>query len=539
MSGPDLEQVVIALRSGQTNAASGMLQAILADDPDNFDAGWLLLQCLEAQRNRDAAAEQLDRLAAQSAGRPGDLDRLAQFAYQHGLSLAAVIRAMERHREARPENLDALFNRAFYLARDARYEEAIGCYREAIRRGIRAPEQAELNIASIYMDHLHDPGRARKHIDNARRLNPRAPAVYQNLGTLAEQLGDRVLAKRAFEKCLELQPDNHAILARLADAHRFTDPGDPLLERLERAVPSSPGADLHFALGRAYDQLRQYDEAWRHFRLANDRDARRFPPYEPDRAEEMFAEIARTPTTPIPASTDAPSAAPVFICGLFRSGSTLLEKILGAHGSFVATGESEFFPRLMARHLPYYPEGLEHVTDEDLQDWRDAYLGATRELTGGGRIIDKRPENFLIAGLIRAILPEARFIVTERDPRDMAVSIFATRLNPRQVYATRLAHIRHYLALHRRLVEHWESVLEGSLVRIPYESLVREPRATLEPLLNWLGEDWDDACLDFHATGDAVRTVSAWQVREPLHDRSIGRWRNYSGPVGEVFDAGS
>jgi tetratricopeptide (TPR) repeat protein len=532
----ELEKAVQAMRERRPQEAIALLQGVLDASPSDFTAGWLMLQCLEMQREREAAACQLDHLANEVAKTPFELDQLAEFAYQHGLAMDAVVGACKRALSEHPDDGNMWFNLAVYLSRDTRSEEAIESYREAIRCGVRSPEQVELNIASIYMDHLQDPERARRHLEAARRINPRHPAVYQNLGTLAEQQGDRELAARAFEKCLELSPANHPILARLADAHRFSDPNDPLLRRLQRTLATTDSADLHFALARAFDQLGDYEAAWRHFSHANRLDAGRFPPYDPERTEKLFDRLCGLRFDELTEPAEANDHAPVFICGLFRSGSTLLEKMLAAHPAFTAGGESEFFPRLMARHLPYYPAGLDAVTIEETAQWRQQHRQWAHRMTGGSsRLLDKRPDNFLIAGLIDAVLPGAKFIVTERDPRDMAVSIYATRLNPRQNYATELANIRHYLEQHRRLVDHWESTLEDRLVRVRYEDLVRQPRATLEPLLDWLGEVWDDDCLAFHAKRGPVRTVSAWQVREPLYRSSIGRWRNYSGSVGKVF----
>jgi hypothetical protein len=151
------------------------------------------------------------------------------------------------------------------------------------------------------------------------------------------------------------------------------------------------------------------------------------------------------------------------------------------------------------------------------------------------RLIDKRPDNFLYIGLIKAVLPSAKFIVTERDWRDVAASIFGTRLGSRQNYATRLDDIAHYIGLQKALVDHWESLLGDDLLRLQYEDLVSQPQDIIASLLQNLGEEWDEQCLAFESRGGAVRTASAWQVREPLHARSIGRWQNYGQRFEDLF----
>ncbi|MEE4217893.1 MAG: sulfotransferase [Xanthomonadales bacterium] len=450
--------------------------------------------------------------------------------------LKDALQAARRRLEEHPGSPDAMFNLAYYLGKDGQFQAAIEAYRKALKMGVSAPEEAQLNIANIYMDHLHDHDKAIRHFHQARSLNPRYAPVYHNLGNLAEQLGDRVKAARYFEKCLQLQPDNERALARLADTHRFKQGNDPLLNRLKVAALTSASSDLQFSLGRAYDQLGDHGLAWQHYSYANALDARRFPAYQPEKTASLFDRIARACDTDWVDRFDGESSSSVFICGMFRTGSTLLEQILAAHPSFTAGGESEFFPRLLAGQLRGYPESLATVTTENAATWRSEHEALARRITGGhARLTDKRPDNFLYAGLIKAVLPSAKFIVTERDWRDVAVSIFGTRLGPRQNYATRLEHIHHYIQLQRRLVDHWEAVLGEDLVRVSYEELVRQPQETVARLLHWLGEEWDERCLRFHQQEGAVRTASVWQVREPLHARSIQRWRNYREPLAKAF----
>lgn len=151
------------------------------------------------------------------------------------------------------------------------------------------------------------------------------------------------------------------------------------------------------------------------------------------------------------------------------------------------------------------------------------------------RLTDKRPDNFLYIGLIKSVLPSAKFVVTDRDWRDIATSIYSVRLGPSQAYSTNLQDIRHYIDLQSELVDHWEEMLGSDLVRVSYEDLVRHPRTTVGELLEWFGEAWDERCLSFHELNNNVRTASVWQVREPLHCNSIGRWQNYQRQFVDAF----
>ncbi len=491
-----------------------------------------------------------------SPEKKAELDRLHSFLRENGKSLPAINRVamllqqksypLERALEAfqnylvsQPASASAAFNFAWYLARDGQFESAVRQYRRALELGIEKPEEVHLNIANIYMDHLRANDMARDELQQALAINPRYVSALHNLGNLAEQLGDRDQAAACFEKCLEIDPGNESALARLAETHRFVHDDDPLLTRLLTAAQASNNSDLHFALGAAYNQLAKFDLAWRHFRNANALDKKSLPPYDRDKTEAYFNRIMSLSGREWFTRIQGVSSKPVFICGMFRTGSTLLEQILAAHPAFTAGGESEFFPRLIAREFHDYPEGLDTITPDEIHTWREGAENHSNRMTGGAtRLTDKRPDNFLYLGLIKAILPSAEFVVTERDWRDVALSIFSTRLGVTQTYSTDLADIRHYIGLQRKLVDHWESILGDDLVRVRYEDLVSQPEETIGHILHQLGEAWDDRCLAFDKLGNAVKTASVWQVREPLHSRSIGRWKNYQSYFKEVFGAG-
>ncbi|HKJ16545.1 MAG TPA: sulfotransferase, partial [Xanthomonadales bacterium] len=339
-----------------------------------------------------------------------------------------------------------------------------------------------------------------------------------------------------FEKCLELDPKNEFALARLGDAHKFEGADDPMISRLAEHAPQSKNPDLHFTLGRAYDQVGQYDEAWASFKKGNDLDRPVQPEYRQSRAEALFDRISSRFTSDWLSQFGGDSHDPVFICGIFRSGSTLLEQMLGAHPRFTAGGELEFFPRLVTKSFPGFPEKLDGLNAESIEEWKSQHAAfCAQRADENTRLTDKRPDNFLYIGLIKAMIPNAKFIITERDWHDIAVSVFSTRLGASQGYALRLQDIRHYLGLHRKLIDHWQELLGDDLIRISYEDMVDNPRETIGGLLENLGEDWDDVVLEFDKQESTVGTASVWQVRQPLTRKSIGRWKNYEKHFKEAF----
>lgn len=523
-----MQEAVEALQGQNYQEASVILAEVIASQPGNFKARWLRMRALEQDGQFDAAQAELAELLMLARRDLAQINKIAQFMRQRRYPLVPVIGAYQRFLERTPGSAIATYNCAYYMGIAGQAESAIEMFKRALDLGIKAPEEAHLNIANLYMNTLHKLEKAREHLETALELNPDYLQAHFNMGNLEERLGDRGEAQRHFERCLEIDPNNDFALARLADAHQFSDPQDSLIARMAERAAESENADLQYSLGRAYDQVAAYDDAWPAFARANELDRAAHPEYRQTQSEALVRRIIDRCNADWLSRFSGVSHEPVFVCGMFRSGSTLLEQMLAAHPGFTAGGESEFFPRLVVRNFPAYPDGLEALEFDSVTEWKAAHAALCEERTGGlTRMTDKRPDNFLYVGLIKAILPSAKFVVTERDWRDVAVSVFTTRLGPGQAYATRLRDIRHYLELHRELIDHWERLLGDDLVRVSYEELVNEPRETIGALLKSLGEEWDDACLDFDKQEGAVATASVWQVRQPLNPKSIGRWKNY------------
>jgi tetratricopeptide (TPR) repeat protein len=535
---PDLQRAVSAIKRRQFEEAITLLSRLLASQPNNLHARWLLIQSLESQKETDSVLEQLRLLLAHVKRDLPAIDQIAGHMRQRQYPLDHVLRAYKKYLAHQPTSAIAAFNYAYNLARDAQFEAAIEMYERSLELGISEPEEVHLNIANIYMDYLHDHDDARVHLKKALALNPTYSSAFYNLGNLSEQEGDREEAGRNFRKCLDSDPANESALARLADTKKFSQPDDPVLAKLVATARHSNNSDVHFALGKAYDELRDYPMAWQYFSKGNALDRRAMPAYRPEHTEAWFDSIVAQCSDEWLEQFEDVSREPVFICGMFRSGSTLLEQMLASHPGFTAGGESEFFPRLVAREFPAYPRGLDSISVERLRGWRQQHTDQAAELFGTNcRLTDKRPDNFLYIGLIKAVLPSAKIVVTERDWRDIATSVYSVRLGPSQTYATDLKNIQHYIALQTELVDHWAKVLGSDLMRVRYEDLVLRQQPTIIDLLDWLGEPWDERCLSFHELRNNVKTASVWQVREPLHDKSIGRWKNYEQQFVDAFGA--
>jgi len=423
---------------------------------------------------------------------------------------------------------------------------ALDCYQQALDRGVSEPEEVHLNRGVIYSDGLQDYAAAERELERALELHPDYLPALMNRGNLYEDLGRRELARATYERVLALAPDAAEALARYAGLFDFSSLEDPLIGQLRRALErpalsAAERASLGFALGRALDQCAAYEAAFAAYRCAN-RDSRvsagaAFREYDPAAAERYIDRlIAAFPAraqggaaAPEGAAAAAPGPRPLFICGMFRSGSTLVEQLLAGHPRVGAGGELTFLPRAVAGRLAPFPESLAARPACDLESLAGEYLQVIRGLAPAADFVtDKRPDNFLYIGLIKRLFPDAKIVHTTRDPLDNCLSIYFLHLDQGMSYALDLDHIGHHYLQYRRLMAHWQAVFGEHLTQVNYDELVNGARPPIERVLEFLGLEWSDQCTEVPAYGRAVKTASVWQVREPLYRRSSGRSRHYA-----------
>jgi len=456
--------------------------------------------------------------------------------------------AANLYREAlalQPAHATAWFNLGFALRRLGLFEEALEAYGQSLRHGIDAAQEAHLNRAAIYADHQRRDDLAETELQAALALAPDYAPAWLNLGNLHEERGKRQHAIDCYRRILSLPaglagPSGLEAVARLSQLEPPVDVHDPALARLRKAAFAAADMDdglratLLFALGRAYDSLGSHAEAFAAFTRANDHAHRGHPPYDPARAEhrtQALIATARTADTGDAAPDTWPE--PLFICGMFRSGSTLVEQVLAAHPAVAPGGELDLLPRIVAGPLAPFPGSLASLDAARCEalsgHYRATMLGRLSGNGAGKRYAtDKRPDNYLLIGLIKRLFPRAKIIHSVRHPLDNALSVFMQHLNPRAFdYAGSLAAIGHHQGQYRRLMAHWHSLYPGQIHDFDYDAFVASPEETLRALLDFLGLPWHAGCLQFHRLGNTVKTASYWQVRQPLYADASGRWRHY------------
>ena len=438
-----------------------------------------------------------------------------------------------------PDDPEGWYNLAVLQRQTRRFDAALASYQQALDRGVSRPEEVHLNRGVIYSDFLRQDDAALRELRRALALNPDYVPALANLANLESDLGQRDAALATYEKILAIDPGYHEALARYANLKAVSGPDDPLVARLRQALaaPSVASADktsLAFALGNVLDSCGAYDQAFEAYSAAN-RHSRESAPagavlYEPRRQEALVDELIATfRERPSTDGAPGPPARPIFICGMFRSGSTLTEQVLAGHSRVVAGGELDLIPTLAQTELAPFPARMAEIPARQLEELAARYLATLSSLFPGDRhVTDKRPDNWIYIGLIKTLFPDARIIHTTRHPLDNCLSIHFLHLDHSMGYALDLIDTAHYYRQYRRLMAHWKALYGSDILDFPYDAFVREPRPEVEKLLGFCGLDWEEDCLSFHRVRNAVKTASVWQVREPLYQRSSGRWRNYA-----------
>jgi tetratricopeptide (TPR) repeat protein len=522
------------------------------------------------------------------------LEALLRDAHQlHRLGrVPEAIEAYTRILALRADLAECWFNLGVLLRQQRQFTEALSAYQRALDNGISGPEEVYLNRGVIYADFLRQDAAAEQELKRALQLNPNYIPALLNLANLQEDLGNRSEAGGLYERILTLDASCLEALARYANLQPAASADDRVIAQLQGAfrAPASAAerASILFALGRLLDGKQQFAAAFEAYTAANANSRASAAPghgiYDRKRQEELVDQlISACPETrssgaaptgeaavagesaptgeaavagesaptgeaaaagearpsdrgsrPVRAASRAETGPqPIFICGLFRSGSTLAEQLLAGHPQVVAGGELDILQRLSAA-VPS-ARALAAASPDLLASLANTYRDELRGMfPGASYVTDKRPDNFLHVGLIKRLFPDSRIVHTTRDPLDNCLSIFFLHLDHSMGYALNLLDIGHYFRQYRRLMAHWQRCYGAGLFELHYDSFVRQPAREAARLFNFLGLEWDERYLAVESRREAVKTASVWQVREPIYTRSSGRAAHYATQLREL-----
>jgi tetratricopeptide (TPR) repeat protein len=491
-----------ARSAGHHRQAEGIYRALLREDGSHVGA--------------------LCGLAAISvgAGFVGDAERLLRHALTQSSHLPLIWRGLAQ----------ALFE-------GGRYAEAEAAIGRALAVEPDHPD-SWIVLGNIRARRLHGAA-ALEALDRSLALAPAQPRVLLSKGHVLKTLGRRAECEAAYHASLHLQPDLGEAYCSLADlkTYVFADEEIAAMQALAARVPdlSAEAAQLHFALGRAFEQRSLYEQSFAHYAAGN-LVRRRAASFDAAAFEHKSRRVIALFDAPFLAAHagGCPDGAPIFIVGLPRSGSTLIEQILASHPLVQGTHE---LPNLVTivRELDHldgqrdtYPESLRAAPPQALAALGARYVEETREFRGGRpRFTDKMPNNFSHVGLLALVLPNATVIDVRRHPIDACFSAFKQYFAQGQSFSFDLEDLGRYYRSYLRLMDHWDAVLPGKVLCVSYEALVRDTESQVRRLLTHCGLPFDPACLRFHETRRAIRTASSEQVRQPIYASAIGHWRHY------------
>lgn len=452
---------------------------------------------------------------------------------RHGQAL----RALRRARALAPAHagiLEALAESEFHGGHP---DDALPLWREVVAR--KPDDTGVLMRAAESCNRMGLHGEALELLQGAVARAPGEGDLWMTLAQTAEDAGDRDAARDAYRAALALRPDWALPAAGLLGLDRARADeadvarGQAMLAR--DGLADAECAVLGYELGKVLDGRGQHAAAMAAWHRANA--ARRRVTGRPDlaalqRRVQAIVDVQtrhRLQAAPGQAGSDDPR--PLFIVGMPRSGTTLTEQILAAHPYGHGCGELPDIA-LVARQLAEVTPADDPaaVPAEALRDAAARYLrAATRNAPAAARcLVDKAPLNFFHLGLVARLFPRARVVWCRRDPRDIAVSVYAENFALDERLATDLGDIGHYINLQTRLMRHWQAQSPLPVMELVYEELAADPEPAARRLVEFAGLDWDPGCLEFHRSGRGVQTPSRWQVRQPIYTRSIGRWRHHA-----------
>lgn len=512
--------------------------------PDDAELHMILGNTLREAGQTDAAEHSFRtamKLDPAHAEYPIALGRLFQSEGLHEQALECFRQALQLD----PGNAVALNRqgKSFYAL--GRHEAAIAGFREALRlRPDSAPAHVGLAAALMALNRHEE---AASSCAEALRLQPGDGEASALAAQIATRQGDSARAYDLLQPLLQQENLSDNTILAFANVSRQVNRAAEAIGLLENALDRQPEqatdrrANLHFSLGRLYDSEQEFDRAFHHYRLGN---ALRRTDFDPARHKlEVDAFVAQHSwqfMAGLPRAT-VQSERPVFITGMPRSGTTLVEQILASHPAVYGAGElsdigdlAQTLPEMLGTNKTF-PQNITLLTSEHLDRLAAAYLGRLEKMAPDAERVTDKMLGFIYLGLIELMLPGARVIHCVRDPLDTCLSAYFQDFSESHPYAYDLRDLGVYYSGYRKIMNNWNNVLINTrMMEVRYEELVNDQETVSRRLVEFCGLPWDDRCLHFHENTRYIATASYDQVRRPMYTSSAGRWKNYDRHLAEL-----
>jgi tetratricopeptide (TPR) repeat protein len=524
---------------GRLADATAQYQRALALSPDHALAHANLGGALSRQGKADEAIAHYRRALSLAPGMVTVQANLGVLLVDQGRSGEAMVH-LECALALQPGNPDIHNNLGVALMAQGKLTEAIAHYQRALALNA-SHSNAHANLGTA----LAEQGRnaeALAHLETALALNPNHVEAHNTLGNLYKHQGQFGDALAHFDKAIALRPDYGQAYLNRSEIKSYR-PGDPEVSAMETLAGghglSTPKAvNVHFALAKALEDCGEYARAFEHMHRGNTL-KRGLVHYDEGDALEFFRRTAAAFDRGLIERLQGlgdPSAAPIFVMGMPRSGSSLIEQILASHRQVYGAGEFGDFEATV-RSAMAYPGRATTLDEAMLRRIGAEYLAKLPGLPDGKtRIVDKLPGNYLYLGLIRLVLPNARIIHTVRNPIDTCVSCYSKLFTFGHHYTYDLRELGRFYRAYMELMAHWRAVLPAdAMLDVSYEDVVDDLEGQARRLIEYCGLPWDDNCLNFHKNDRAVKTASSVQVRRPLFRTSMERWRRYQDGLGPLI----
>ncbi len=537
------------LAEGRLPDAAACYRKALALDGRNAEAQLGLGNVLHAQNDFTGAIEHYREAISL-------MPDLAEAHSNLGVVLTAVGRPAEaaacfaRALELRPGFADAHLNLGQAHKAAGRLDDAITSYRKALDLDPNLAE-AHSSLGNAY----RLTGDVKAALDNYRlavKIDPTLVQVHYSLGIIKLEQGRLEDSLEDLKSAVALAPDHVEAIASIGEVLEALGQNDEASAwyrkiidvHVDLSLPIMDQRARHFALGRIHDRLGEFDTAFAHFKSANDiwleHQRRTDGAYSPAAWEAIIGSIIGAFPREGMAGGDIkgnPSRLPVFVLGMPRSGTTLVEQILASHSEVHGAGELPDIPRVAERISGNrnWADAVGTLDNDRAEAIANEYLDRLREIAPETRrVVNKLPMNFLYLGLIRTLFPAAPIIHCRRDPLDVCLSNYFGHFAEPKAFTNDLSDLGHFFKLYQRLMAYWEKIYPGTIFHIDYDSLIDDQEGLSRELISYCGLEWQAQCLSFHETERHVATASRLQVRRPLYKNSVQRWRNYDRYLGPL-----
>lgn len=543
-NGAVLNNLGVALyANGELKAATSFLERAIAQKPDNAEAYYNLGNVLSDQQQLAAAATAYQQAIAIKPDYAKAFSNLGAVCKDQG-KLDTAIANLEMALRIDPDHLEALITLGVTLKSKGRLEEAVANLNRAVTINPNHAE-AHCNLGAILTD-LGQLDQAGKSLQKAILLKENHAEAYNNLAVVLKVQGQLQPAEENLKKAIACRPDFPEAYFNLSITKKFTDTSEinTMADLLSRTVSADNKIFLNFALGKALADIKRDNEAFAYF-LEGNRLKRKTINFNLadesktfDRLKNFFSEdffAARK-------NFGSSDKTPIFILGMPRSGSTLIEQILASHPDVHGAGELYFIQQTLIQTLSSdlinsIPATVAKLTADSASRLGEKYIEKIRNIEPDARfIIDKMPGNFLYIGMIRLMLPNAKIIHSVRGAEDTCLSIFRTNFTRVPNYAYDLTELAHYYRLYHDLMTHWQKLFPENIYNANYENLIENQEEETKKLLQFCQLDWHEECLDFHKTVRDVKTASNYQVRQPIYRSSIKGWQRFAKQLQPLVD---